>query len=109
MNLFLICIGLVFRSDSVDSVTPVELVGLHRDINLQENLSIGTVGLYYIYPWNESYYWRFPLDNSTCKDNGLQHYMMENSGTHISQLFLIPRVGFLEFNMESFFYVPFVN
>lgn len=37
-------------------------------------------GLYYIYPWDESFYWRFPLDNATCKDAGLQHYMMENSG-----------------------------
>ena len=46
-------------------------------------------GLYYVYPWGIDYYWRFPLDNSTCKDTGLQHYMMENSGYNVQSFMIV--------------------
>lgn len=67
-------------ADSWNATTPFKLLSSVIPDSEQHHNYGSSDGLYYIYPWSESYYWRFPLDNSTCKDAGLQHYMMENSG-----------------------------
>jgi hypothetical protein len=65
-----------------NGTSPLELLSAVHDSQNSSRSSAynNTSTMYYIYPWDESYYWRFPLDNSTCKDVGLQHYMFENSG-----------------------------
>lgn len=87
MQHFLKCMGLLLCIATVVSdvnfarptSTPFELLAsIHENVTSPNHTTSSR--LYYIYPWNKDYYWRFPLDNSTCKDVGLQHYMMENSG-----------------------------
>lgn len=65
---------------AVGASFPPDKIPIARNRTFAHSLPNHADGLYYIYPWSESFYWRFPLDNATCKSSGLQHYMMENSG-----------------------------
>ena len=76
LALFL-CNASVFSTSSTINVLSATY---KNNIQKTEFLNGSFPEMYYIYPWGESFYWRFPLDNATCKNAGLQHYMMENSG-----------------------------